>query len=517
MSKYTEIVDKYLNRDDISRHNSNLVYSLPALNSTLYGEASKEYWFEKVYPPYANKLHEEGWLYIHNLSILGPYCSGYSAEDIAMKGLNSTAVNGLKTAPPKHVHSLLGQCSNFIALISQEIHGACAINDITTVVAAYLFVERELLNRNVDYQDLINAWQHFIFEINVPFRAGNSSFSNITMAFGGPDAALKDDFIVFGGNHLIKNTVIRSGNTEIKLDRDYKYSDVPAKYYDEVNKAFIETFAKGDNSGKPFSFPLITVNITDNFDFDNEIFNMLLEEMDKWGGVYFENYRTKPFLEDSKYKQLNKYIKARNMEMQKSFCCRFQVSLEDILKINSGIFRSGSGVGGVGVFNINLNRIGYIAQGDWDIYFTILDDLMEKAEELAQAKRCFIEAHKELYPYFFFYNQSLDSYFNVISICGGHESLMNMGYPKGLLSEDGIVAATKIGDFICKKVNALIKRDNVPINLEYAPSESAAPKMAKADLNFQKWIENEMQPEDKFSFFKDIIKKQYDKGVFFEN
>jgi ribonucleoside-triphosphate reductase len=94
---------------------------------------------------------------------------------------------------------------------------------------------------------------------------------------------------------------------------------------------------------------------------------------------------------------------------------------------------------------------------------------------------------------------------------------MNMGYPKGLLSEDGIVAATKIGDFMCKKVNALIKRDNVPINLEYAPSESAAPKMARADLNFQKWIENEMQPEDKFSFFKDIIKQQYEKGVFFEN
>ncbi|HRT03800.1 MAG TPA: anaerobic ribonucleoside-triphosphate reductase, partial [Candidatus Diapherotrites archaeon] len=206
-----------------------------------------------------------------------------------------------------------------------------------------------------------------------------------------------------------------------------------------------------------------------------------------------------------------------NMELQRSFCCRFQVSLEDILKVNSGIFRSGSGVGGVGVFNINLNRLGYIAQGDWDIYFTMLDDLLEKAEELAQTKRKFIEEHKDLYPYFFFYNHSLDTYFNVISICGGHESLLNMGYPKGLLDDDGIAAATKIGDFICNKINTLIKRDNVPINLEYAPSESAAPKMAKLDLAFQQWIENNMQPKDKFSFFNDIIERQYEKGVFFES
>lgn len=516
MSHYTDIVDMYIQKDDLSRHNSNLIYSLPALNATLYGEVSKEYWLTKVYPDYAKKLHDEGWLYIHNLGILGPYCSGYSAEDIALNGLNSNAVNGLKTAPPKHVQSLLGQCSNFIALISQEIHGACAINDITTVVAAYLFVERELFGRNVDYQDLINAWQHFIFEINVPFRAGNSSFSNITMAFGGPDAALKNEFIIFGGKHLIKNETLKMCDEEIKLDKDYVYSDIPVEYYDEVNRAFIETFAQGDYNGKPFSFPLITVNITDDFDFDNETFNLLLQEFDKWGGVYFENYRTEPFKGDSKYKKLNKHIRERNAEMQRSFCCRFQVSLEEILKINNSVFRSGSGVGGIGVFNINLNRIGYICQGDWDLYFEMLDDLMEKAQELAQTKRKFLEENKELYPYFFYYNNSLDSYFNVLSICGGHESLVNMGYEKGIIGKKGIEAASKIGNFISDKINYFIKRDNVPVNLEYAPAESGSPKMAKSDVKFQKWIEAEMKPEDQFTLYNDVVKKQYENGAFFE-
>jgi ribonucleoside-triphosphate reductase len=516
MSHYTDIVDMYIQKDDLSRHNSNLIYSLPALNATLYGEVSKEYWLTKVYPEFGKKYYDEGWLYIHNLGVLGPYCSGYSAEDIAMKGLNSNAENGLKTAAPKHVHSLLGQCSNFIALISQEIHGACAINDITTVVSAYLFIEREIFKRNVDYQDLLNAWQHFIYEINVPFRAGNSSFSNITMAFGGPDAALKDEFVVYGGDHLIKNTTISSSGKEITLDRDYIYSDIPLKFYDEVNRAFIETFAKGDYNGKPFSFPLITINITDDFDFENETFELLLQEFDKWGGVYFENYRTKPFKEDSKYKELNKHIKERNAEMQRSFCCRFQVSLEDILKINSSVFRSGSGVGGIGVFNINLNRIGYVSQGDWDLYFELLDDLLEKAQELAQAKRRFLEENTELYPYFFYYNESLDSYFNVLSVCGGNESLVNMGYPEGIVGKDGIEAASKVGNFISDKINYFIKRDKKPVNLEFAPAESGSPKMAKLDLKFQQWLENDMKPDDMFTVYKNIIEDQYNTGVFFE-
>ena len=43
------------------------------------------------------------------------------------------------------------------------------------------------------------------------------------------------------------------------------------------------------------AFPLITVNITDDFDFENEAFQLLLKEMDKWGGCYFENFRKAPF------------------------------------------------------------------------------------------------------------------------------------------------------------------------------------------------------------------------------
>lgn len=521
-NKYLKIIDQYIRRDDISRHNSNLIYSVPAMNAIVHGAVSKDYWFERVYKERARTLNDEGWLYIHNMDVLGPYCSGYSAVDLAIKGLNSNAKNTLRTKPPKHVHSLLGQCSNFITLVSQEIHGACAINDLTTVVASYWFVENEIFGLNVEFEDIKNAWQHFIYEVNMAFRSGNSAFSNITMKPDGPDVALKDDFVAFAGKHLTQNEEFKVHGKTVKIEKDIFYKDVPLKYYQETNRAFIDVFAEGDAEGKPFTFPLITVNIDDNFNFNDEVFELLLTECDKWGGIYLENYRTKPFDEESDFKKLNPYIQARNPELQKSFCCRFQVGLEDILKINSSIFRSGSGVGGLGVFNINLNRIGYVAHGDWDLYYKLLGELMDTVQELAQRKREFIQQNMDLYPYWSYYNKSLDSYYNVISICGGHESLVNMGIEDGLNSEAGIDKGTEIAKFMRDRISMYIKRDKVPVSLEYAPSESAAPKLAKSDLQFVEWLASE-EPRTTplsawtYKMFAEDIYKQYVKGVYFVN
>jgi ribonucleoside-triphosphate reductase len=520
MDRYLNIIDDYLNKEDISRHNSNLIYSVPSMNAIVHGAVSKDYWFERVYNKDIQKCHNEGLVYVHNLDVLGPYCCGFSAVDIAMKGLNSKAPNALETDPPKHVHSLLGQASNFITMISQEIHGACAINDLTTVVASYWFVEKELFNHDVTYQDICNAWQHFIFEVNLAFRSGNSSFSNITMKPDGPDVALKNDMIVFAGKHLFKGQNITCKKDKITIDKEYKYKDVPKKYYQDTNKAFIDMFKTGDAKGRIFTFPLLTINIDDDFDFEDPIFNYLLEEMDGWGGCYFENYRTTPFDEDSKFKKLNKYIQSRNPELQKSFCCRFQVGLEEILKINSSIFRSGSGVGGIGVFNINLNRIGYIAQGNWTLYYDMLTFLLETCQKTAQEKRQFILDHLELYPYWSYYNESLDSYYNVMSICGGNESIINMGIEKGLSCKEGIEKGAEIATFIRSKIEEFIKRDRVPVSLEYAPAESAAPKLAKSDIKFMNWLSldkhhNGLVYDETYTIFFDIIDKQYATRVFF--
>lgn len=73
-NKYFDLIDGYIQRDDNSRNNANLVYSLPTLNSILAGATTKDFWFDRVYTDYegatARDLHNEGWLYLHNMSIL---------------------------------------------------------------------------------------------------------------------------------------------------------------------------------------------------------------------------------------------------------------------------------------------------------------------------------------------------------------------------------------------------------------------------------------------------------------
>jgi len=65
----------------------------------------------------------------------------------------------------------LDQCANFIFVISQEIHGACAINDLTAIVASFLWHHEEVRQKPLDYQDILNAYESFIYAVNTPFRA----------------------------------------------------------------------------------------------------------------------------------------------------------------------------------------------------------------------------------------------------------------------------------------------------------------------------------------------------------
>jgi ribonucleoside-triphosphate reductase len=42
---------------------------------------------------------------------------------------------------------------------------------------------------------------------------------------------------------------------------------------DTINKAFCEVLAEGDASGRVFTFPIPTYNITKNFDWDNPVYD----------------------------------------------------------------------------------------------------------------------------------------------------------------------------------------------------------------------------------------------------
>lgn len=161
----------------------------------------------------------------------------------------------------------------------------------------------------VDYEGVV--WCPTVDDGVVVFRkdgrifiSGNSqsSFSNVTLEFGKPSDEIKDEFIIVGGDMMME-----------------KYSQIPHKYFNVVNKSFIDVMAKGSGNGIPFTFPLITVPITDEFNHDDKMYLYLLDKMYHWGGIYLENFTTKPF-EDVYYKSKNPLITARDPETTRSLC-----------------------------------------------------------------------------------------------------------------------------------------------------------------------------------------------------
>jgi len=509
MDSLFDIVELYINNDNIGRHNSNLIRSIATLEGLINGKVSKEYWF-KIFGKKAKILHEEGWIYIHNLSKLGPYCTGFTAKDVAKKGLNSLAANNLSTRPPKYLESLVNQIANLIFLISQEVHGATAVNDFTTVVASYLYILENFFNEKIDDKRLENIMESFIYTVNIPLRAGgNSPFSNITMEFGKPDPRLRKEIVIYAGKEVFLDEndglILNKNNFSVKKLRPLLYEDIPPEYFDRVNIAFIKAMSRGDAKGKPFTFPLITINITDDFDYENEAFNFLLEEMDKFGGCYFENFRKKPF-NLKRFKELNPFIQERDINEQRSMCCRLQLNLKEIVRLSGGnVFRQNASVGSVGVVNINLNRVLWLTEGDFEKIKEILSYLINNAIEILNKKRQWILKHKDLFPYFFYYNENLNTYFNSISTIGLHEGLVNIGYDEGLFNKEARKFAHKLYQWIYNYLENLMEKYKVPINHEFAPAETAGPTLAKKDLLFSKLVLEKGKEATKDEFLKNYL------------
>jgi anaerobic ribonucleoside-triphosphate reductase len=294
--------------DQLKRENSNFVYSLPLLRNNIDGFVEEEYLMKHIFSKELVEASEEGIIYIHDKK-LSSYCLSVSCKDIANKGIPTIAKNMIESDAPTSIDILIRQFSNVVVLMSQQVSGAVMLSQMTTILASYLHNEFPDLDKNNKeeydkvYKKVYKLLKSLIWELNLPLRSGSqSAFSNITIEFGKPSEEIKNDPVIIGG--------------EIK---DYLYKDITPVYFNIINKAIIDVMAEGTGRGIPFTFPLITVQIDDNFNYDNESFLLLLDKMYNWGGVYFENFKTQPF-ENEYYKSLNPRITSKDPEVSRSLC-----------------------------------------------------------------------------------------------------------------------------------------------------------------------------------------------------
>ncbi|RKQ60332.1 ribonucleoside-triphosphate reductase [Thermovibrio guaymasensis] len=489
MNKYFKLIELFIDNDDISRNNANFVRGVPVLEHVVVGEVMKDYLFDIIYKGLPVRIHhEEGWAYHHQTYRLSAYCIGLSAKDIAYHGLQSNAKNERKAAPPKRLETLFMQCANLICLIAQEVSGATSLNDLSTVAAGYLYyLEKEGKKSYSDYE-LENLWQEFLYNINLPFRSGNSPFSNITLDFGKPNSRLRYEPVVYAGKLL-----------------NITYEKIPSHYFDRINTAFIKAMRRGDADGNPFTFPLITVNITEDFDSNNPAWKLLLKESEFFGGFYVQNYLKEPFTKPSKYKEKNPFIKPFDEGMIYSNCCRMLFDISQVEAVTgSNPFHSGSGVGGVGVYAINMNRLLFLAKDDFEFLKRMIDYTMEVGAKALQRKREWLRKHwNDLFPYLSFYQKDDKSLFNIFSVVGVHEGMVNAGFKGGLFNEEAKDYAHQIAQYLYKKLHEFMEKDRVLYSLEYAPSENAACKMAEKDISFANAVAEILNGERKPEISKD--------------
>ncbi len=247
------LMEGYLAQSDWRvKENSNMAYSLQGLNNHVASAVSAHYWLHKVYPQEVRDAHSSADLHIHDLQTLAAYCCGWDLHDLLMKGFGGV-MGKVSAKPAKHFRTALGHIVNFFYTLQGETAGAQAFSSFDTYLAPFVAYD------NLSYKEVRQCIQEFLFNMNVPTRVGfQTPFTNITMDLVIPDM-MKDEPVIIGGKFQ---------------DKTYKEF---AKEMEMINLAFTEVMTEGDASGRVFTFPIPTYNITKDFNWDGEVVAKIME------------------------------------------------------------------------------------------------------------------------------------------------------------------------------------------------------------------------------------------------
>lgn len=448
-SAHIDLVDSYIGDLDWRiKENSNMGYSLQGLNNFISSEVSKTYWLNKIYPKEIGDAHRNGDMHVHDLGLVSVYCVGWDLMDLLREGF--TGVPGkVSSKPAKHLRSALGQIVNFFYTLQGEAAGAQAFSNFDTLLAPFIRVD------NLTYDEVKQALQEFVFNVNVPTRVGfQTPFTNVTLDLQPPEYLAGVPAIV-GGEMLETN-----------------YGD----YQDEMNmfnRAFLEVLSEGDSSGRVFTFPVPTYNITPDFDWDNPVIENLWEASAKYGIPYFSNF-------------VNSDMKP---EDARSMCCRLRIDNRQLEYRGGGLFGSNPMTGSVGVVTLNLPRLALKSETK-ENFFEGLEHLMQLAKESLEIKRKALERFTDanLYPYTKYYLRNIKkgfgqywkNHFSTIGIIGMNEALLNL-VGKDIASEEGRALAEEVLDYMRDRLADFQEETGNNYNLEATPAEGTTYRLARID------------------------------------
>ena len=499
----SQIEEKYISKSDWEiKENANESQSFGNFLSYLLDKILKQpHILSKVFPPQAVSKHFDGSLHIHKLpnSLYVPYCAGWSFSNLLKEGLKTST---LKSKPANHLNSAINQLTNFIFLTAQEWSGAMAVSAFDLLTAP--FVKKDNLKDN----QIKQALQSMLFELNYPSRMGfQSPFSNITITLDTAKDFSEMDAIV--------------GGKKVGIVGDYLDEAI------RVTKQLITLYNEGDASHSPFTFPIPTLMLTKNFDWNgtkwDDLTDIIFENLAKRGSFYL----------------LNGY--ASNVEALYAMCCRLTLDIsklnhvdklnlsltqknpEDFLKEKStprGIWAIPDATGSIGVVTINLPRLAFLSKGDDEKFKQLLTQELDLARlTLKKMRERYLRSLSSgLMPMTKTYLGTLSNHFSTFGLVGLPEAAANFLRNPGLWKNlDEVEKAVKwmksTVKFVRECSESYEKEDGVLYNVEEIPAESTGYRLAMLDYKqFRQAVERKeffMPLEDGVPFYSNSIIPYY--------
>ena len=439
-----DIIESYVGGSNWRiKENANIGYSIGGLILRTSERVTAEYWLN-MFPAEIADAHRCAAIHIHDLGWLTGYCAGWSLRELLYEGFNGVP-GYLQCEPARHMATAISHMVNFLGTLQNEFAGAQAFSSVDTYLAPYVRVD------NMSYADVKNAMQTLVFNCAVPCRWGTQTpFINFTFDWTCPED-LKPQRPFIG-----------------KKQVDFTYGDLQNEM-DMINRAFIEVMTEGDAQGRPFTFPIPTYNITNDFPWDHPNVKPLFDLAAKYGIPNFQNF-------------LNSDLNPTDV---RSMCCRLRLDVRELLKRGGGLFGSAEKTGSIGVVTMNLARLGYMHKGDRDGLFRDLERLMNMGREVLEIKRRVITKHMEngLYPFTRRYLGNWNHHFSTIGVNGANEMVLNFTDGKeNIATPYGKKLVLDLMDFMREKLVKFQEETGNLYNLEATPAEGCSYRFAKTDV-----------------------------------
>jgi len=341
-----------------AKENANLQPNPETVHKKKADRLSKEQYL-LLMDPKLSTAHHQGDIHIHTLEYFGtrPFCQDWDLRYFLYYGLlpDGKGYQSSVAGPAKQPEVAILHSVKILAAGQTNFSGGQGFMYYTMFLAPFM--------RGLNYKQIKQLAQMMFYELTQTYvtRGGQLVFSNIQLPMGVPKI-WRDVPVVMRGR--------------VGPDTYGDYEDEVQQFFRAINEVALE----GDYWGKPFNFPKNENYVSPEFfkpEYD-DLWLLVHEAVSKFGAPYFDNMLPA-------YRGYGNGISCYQ-------CCAYQFAntpetdehFEEKLWFQDGMHFS---MGGWQVVSLNMPRLAYRANGDYDKLLAAAKENMRLAMGVFEAKR----------------------------------------------------------------------------------------------------------------------------------